>query len=212
MTNTTPIDSQSEGIHPALSAICVYMGSSPGSRPEYTAAAHALGTEIAAQNLELVYGGGSVGLMGVTADAALAAGGRVFGIITESLKAMEVEHNELNELAVVPDMHERKAVMANRADAFVALPGGFGTLDEFFEIITWAQLGIHGKPCGLLNIEGYFDKLIEFMAHSVNERFVHNDNLNDLIIASTPTELLAGFNAHYANPPTTAQKWLDRNS
>ncbi len=196
-------------LHPSLSAICVYMGSSSGNRPEYAQAAQALGTEIALHNLELVYGGGSVGLMGITADAALASGGRVLGVITEALKDMEVGHDQLSELAVVPGMHERKALMARRADAFVALPGGFGTMDEFFEIITWAQLGIHGKPCGLLNVEGYFDKLIEFMAHSVTERFVHGDHHNNLIVARTPAELIAGFNAHYHSPPASAQKWID---
>ena len=209
MSNQTSTRSRT---HPALSAICVYMGSSRGSRPEYANAAHLLGTEIANAQLELVYGGGSVGLMGITADAALAGGGRVLGVITESLKDMEVGHDRLSELAVVPGMHERKALMAERADAFVALPGGFGTMDEFFEIITWAQLGIHGKPCGLLNIEGYFDKLIDFMTHSVNERFVHDDHHNNLIVASTPGELIAGFNAHYNNPPASAQKWIDRTS
>lgn len=205
-------DTHNAPTHPALSAVCVYMGSSPGNRPEYARAAESLGAEIARQNLELVYGGGSVGLMGITADAALAGGGKVLGVITEALKDMEVGHDNLSELAVVPGMHERKALMADRADAFVALPGGFGTMDEFFEIITWAQLGIHGKPCGLLNIEGYFDKLIDFLAHSVNERFVHDDHHSTLIVASSPDELLAGFNAHYHQPPAAAQKWIDRTT
>jgi len=135
----------------------------------------------------------------------------VIGVITEALQEMEVGHDGLSELAVVPGMHERKALMAERADAFVALPGGYGTMDEFFEIITWAQLGIHGKPCGLLNIEGYFDKLLDFMAYSVSERFVHSDHHNNLIIANTPTELLARFNDYYKNPPISVKKWLDRN-
>ncbi len=197
--------------HPALSTVCVYMGSSPGSRPEYAAAAQLLGRKIAQQNLQLIYGGGSVGLMGITADAALSAGGRVIGVITDALQNMEVGHDGLSELAVVSGMHERKALMAARADAFVALPGGYGTMDEFFEIITWAQLGIHGKPCGLLNIEGYFDKLIDFMNHAVTERFVHSDHQNNLIVANAPEELLTSFSAYYHNPPASAQKWLDNN-
>lgn len=205
------MSTENTNIHQSLTAICVYMGSSPGSRPEYAQAAQLLGCTIAQNNLELVYGGGSVGLMGLTADAALAAGGKVFGVITEALKDMEVGHDGLSELAIVTDMHERKALMAARADAFVALPGGYGTLDEFFEIITWAQLGIHGKPCGLLNIDGYFDKLIEFMTHTVAERFVHDDQHSNLIIANTAAELLEGFSAHYHNPPASTQKWLDRN-
>ena len=195
-----------------LSSVCVYMGSSPGARPEYAAAAASLGKEIAQSDLRLIYGGGSVGLMGITANAALENGGHVLGVITETLQNMEVGHDDLTELAVVRDMHERKAMMARHADAFVALPGGFGTLDEFFEIITWAQLGLHGKPCGLLNISGYFDALLEFLQHSVNERFVADHHHGGLIVATNPEELLAGFRAHYdtASGPSTTGKWLDR--
>jgi len=193
-----------------MKSVAVYMGSSRGNRPEYAAAATALGKAIAEAQLKLVYGGGSVGLMGITADATLRHGGQVLGVITQRLKEMEVAHTSLTELEVVPGMHERKALMAEQADAFVALPGGFGTLDEFFEIITWAQLHIHNKPCGLLNIHGYFDSLLEFMQHSVNEEFVHGDHHSNLIIADTPDDLLAGFAAHYANPPPAVQKWTDR--
>lgn len=194
----------------ALRSVAVYMGSSRGNKSIYADAAQALGHALAAEQLTLVYGGGSVGLMGITADAVLAGGGQVLGVITEQLKDMEVEHRGLSELAVVPGMHERKALMAQRADAFVALPGGFGTMDEFFEIITWAQLRIHHKPCGLLNINGYFDALLEFIEHSVNEEFVHGNHHNNLIVAETPAELLAGFVNHYENPPAQVEKWTDR--
>lgn len=134
----------------------------------------------------------------------------MLGVITEQLKAMEVAHSGLTELAVVPGMHERKALMAKRADAFVALPGGFGTLDEFFEIITWAQLGIHNKPCGLLNIEGYFDPLLQFMTRSVACEFVQGEHLDNLVIASQADELLSGFAQHHENPPAKIEKWTDR--
>ena len=186
------------------------MGSSRGNNPAYANAAEALGHAIAKHQLQLVYGGGSVGLMGITADAVLESGGKVLGVITEKLKNMEVGHSGLTELAVVPGMHERKALMAKRADAFVALPGGFGTLDEFFEIITWAQLGIHDKPCGLLNIEGYFDPLLEFMARSVAAEFVQGQYLDNLIIATSAEDLLSRFARHYENPPNHIDKWTDR--
>jgi len=194
----------------SLRSVGVYMGSSRGNRPVYAQAARALGSAIAKAQLTLVYGGGSVGLMGITADAALAGGGEVLGVITEQLKTMEVEHRGLSELAVVPGMHERKALMAERADAFVALPGGFGTMDEFFEIITWAQLRIHSKPCGLLNIDGYFDSLLAFIEHSVHEEFVHGDHHNNLVVATTPAELLDGFRQHYQHPPAPVDKWTAR--
>ena len=194
----------------ALQSVAVYMGSSRGNRPVYAQAARTLGGALADAQLTLVYGGGSVGLMGITADAVLARGGKVLGVITEQLKTMEVEHRGLSELAVVPGMHERKALMAERADAFVALPGGFGTMDEFFEIITWAQLRIHSKPCGLLNIDGYFDSLLAFIEHSVQEEFVHGAHHNNLIVATTPAELLDGFKRHYQAPPAPVDKWTDR--
>lgn len=193
-----------------MKSVAVYMGSSRGNRPAYATAAHALGTALASKQLQLVYGGGSVGLMGITADAVLESGGEVLGVITQQLKEMEVAHNQLTELAVVPGMHERKALMAQRADAFVALPGGFGTLDEFFEIITWGQLRIHNKPCGLLNVEGYFDPLLGFLKRCVDDEFVQAHNYDNLIIANTPPELLQGFADHYENPPEQVEKWTDR--
>jgi len=193
-----------------MKSVAVYMGSSRGNDPVFADAARSLGAALARKELQLVYGGGSVGLMGITADAVLESGGSVLGVITEQLKSMEVAHEGLTELAVVPGMHERKALMAARADAFVALPGGFGTLDEFFEIITWAQLGIHNKPCGLLNIEGYFDPLLQFMANSVACEFVQGQHLDNLVIATTADEILSGFAQHQKNPPAKVEKWTDR--
>ncbi|MDE2146486.1 MAG: TIGR00730 family Rossman fold protein [Burkholderiales bacterium] len=153
-------------------SLCVYCGSRHGSRPAYTAAAQALGHAIGERGWQLVYGGGKVGLMGEVADAALAAGGRVVGVIPESLQRREVGHPGLHELHVVPTMHRRKQLMAERADAFVALPGGIGTLEELYEVWTWHQLGYHAKPVGLLNIDGYFDPLLQFMQGTVREGFL----------------------------------------
>jgi uncharacterized protein (TIGR00730 family) len=183
------------------------MGSSPGRRPEYRVAAQQLGVTLARQRLGMVYGGGNIGLMGVTADASLAHGGRVIGIITQSLKNMEVAHENLSELLIVDSMHERKAAMAARSDGFIALPGGLGTLDEFFEIITWAQLVLHNKPCGLLNIAGYFDGLLQFLDHSVNEHFVRPTHRENLIVAEDPATLIDRMQQYEAG---TESKWLDR--
>lgn len=159
-----------------LNAICIYCGSNFGARPEFTAAAKKIGREIAENGATLVYGGGNVGLMGVAADAALQAGGEVIGVIPQSLVDREVAHLGVTELKVVKTMHERKAIMENLSDAFVAMPGGFGTLDELFEIVTWAQLGIHSKPIGLLNVNGYFDKLVDWMDDSVAQKFIRADH------------------------------------
>ncbi|MDZ7591014.1 MAG: TIGR00730 family Rossman fold protein [Rubrivivax sp.] len=153
-------------------SLCVYCGSRHGVRPAYTAAARALGQAIGARGWQLVYGGGRVGLMGEVADATLAAGGRVVGVIPESLKRLEVGHGGLHELHVVPTMHLRKQMMAERADAFLALPGGIGTLEELYEVWTWRQLGYHDQPIGLLNVEGYYDELLRFMAHTVDQGFL----------------------------------------
>lgn len=185
------------------------MGSSPGRQADYLAAAQALGRSLAQQKLALVYGGGSVGLMGATADACLEAGGHVVGVITRSLARLEVGHDNLSELHVVETMHERKALMAERADAYVALPGGLGTLDEFFEILTWSQLGLHSKPCGLYNVSGYFDTLLQFIDHSVNERFVHAAHQETIVVARHSEELLDGLRARLNLPPA-GDKWLDR--
>jgi uncharacterized protein (TIGR00730 family) len=153
-------------------SVAVYCGSRHGQQAAYTAAARALGAAIGARGWQLVYGGGKVGLMGEVADATLAAGGRVVGVIPESLKQAEVGHSGLHELHVVPTMHVRKQMMAERSDAFIALPGGIGTLEELYEVWTWRQLGYHRKPMGLLNVAGYYDDLLRFMHHSVHQGFL----------------------------------------
>jgi uncharacterized protein (TIGR00730 family) len=179
-------------------SICVYCGSRHGMRPAYTAAARALGAAIGSRGWQLVYGGGKVGLMGEVADAAMAAGGRVIGVIPESLKQREVEHQGLDELHVVPTMHLRKQMMAERADAFIALPGGIGTLEELYEVWTWRQLGYHRKPIGLLNTEGYFDNLLRFMHHSVEEGFLSADQQAAVQVGTDPQVLLVDLVARAA--------------
>jgi uncharacterized protein (TIGR00730 family) len=174
---------------PELS-ICVYCGSRHGARPAYTAAARALGTAIGSRGWQLVYGGGKVGLMGEVADATLAAGGRVVGVIPESLQQREVGHRGLTELHVVPDMHVRKQMMAARADAFIALPGGIGTLEELYEVWTWQQLGYHDHPVGLLNVEGYYDDLLRFMRGTVSEGFLSASQHDVLKVSADPEALL----------------------
>jgi hypothetical protein len=185
--------------------ICVFAGSSTGVRKEYSAAARDLGRALAERDLGVVYGGGHVGLMGQLADEALACGGRVIGVITEELLAKEVGHRGLTELRVVKTMHERKAAMADLSDGFIALPGGFGTLDELFEAITWAQLGIHRKPCGLLNVHGYFDRLLAFVDHSVAEGFVRREYRDMLCVATNAAGLLDLMAAHR---PPVVEKWI----
>jgi uncharacterized protein (TIGR00730 family) len=164
-----------------MKAICVFCGSSLGARPEYGDAAAALGRAIAARGLTLVYGGSNVGMMCRLADAALAAGGRVVGVIPEQLVGWERAHRGLTELHVVSSMHERKALMAGLADAFVALPGGFGTFDEFFEVLTWAQLGIHTKPCALLNVAGYFNDLLAMFSRARADGFLYGDKAEPIV-------------------------------
>ena len=151
--------------------ICVFCGSNPGVNPAYKNAAAGLGRLLAERKIELVYGGGNIGLMGVLADAALEASGRVIGVIPESLMAKEVGHQGLTELRVVGSMHERKALMADLAEGFIALPGGYGTFEEFCEVVTWSQLGLHAKPCGVLNVEKYYDPLLALFDHAVKEGF-----------------------------------------
>lgn len=171
-------------------SICVYCGSRHGARPAYTNAARTLGTAIGAQGWQLVYGGGKVGLMGEVADATLAAGGRVVGVIPETLQKLEVGHVGLHELHVVPTMHVRKQMMAERADVFIALPGGIGTLEELYEVWTWRQLGYHDQPIGLLNVDGYYDDLLRFMRGTVAEGFLSATQLDSLQVGSDPLELL----------------------
>lgn len=171
-------------------SICVYCGARHGQKAAYTEAARALGTAIGVRGWQLVYGGGKVGLMGEVADATLAAGGRVVGVIPESLKRAEVGHGGLTELHVVPTMHVRKQMMAQRADAFIALPGGIGTLEELFEAWTWRQLGYHDQPIGLLNIDGYYDDLLRFMQHTVAQGFLSEAQNQVLTVQTGPEALL----------------------
>ena len=170
--------------------ICVYCGSRHGAQPVYTTLARNLGKAIGERGWQLVYGGGNVGLMGEVADAVIAAGGRAVGVIPESLMRREVGHQGLHELHVVPDMHVRKQMMAERADAFIALPGGIGTLEELYEVWTWRQLGYHQKPIALLNVAGYFDALLQFMRTTVTEGFLSQQQLDTLQVDDDPLRLL----------------------
>ena len=174
----------------AAFSVCVYCGSRFGTRPAYTDAARTVGRLIGDRGWQLVYGGGNVGLMGATADAVLAAGGRVVGVIPESLMQREVGHRGLSELHVVRTMHERKHLMAERADAFIALPGGIGTFEELFEMWSWRHLGYHAKPIGLLNTEGYYDTLAEFMGRTVADGFVTPGQMDAVVIDADPASLL----------------------
>ncbi|MBD1551780.1 TIGR00730 family Rossman fold protein [Pseudomonas typographi] len=191
----------------ALKSICVFCGASSGANPAYREAATQLGRQLAQRGLTLVYGGGKVGLMGVVADAALAAGGEVVGIIPQALKALEVGHGGLTRLEVVDGMHARKARMAELADAFVALPGGLGTLEELFEVWTWGQLGYHGKPLGLLEVNGFFDKLTGFLDHLVQENFVRQPH-RDMLQVREDADALIDALAQWQ--PTVLPKWADR--
>jgi uncharacterized protein (TIGR00730 family) len=173
-----------------MKAVCVYCGSSFGVSPVYTEAARAFGRALVAANLGLVYGGGKVGLMGVIADTVMAEGGRAIGVIPELLVNKEVGHEGLSELHVVPDMHHRKKLMADFSDAFVALPGGAGTLEELFEVYTWAQLGYHHKPVGVLNIDGFYDPLISLLKHTVSEGFMRQTYFDLLQIDNDPAALI----------------------
>lgn len=176
-------------------SVCVFAGSHPGARPAYAASARQLGREMAARGLTLVYGGGSVGLMGALASATLEAGGTVVGVIPQFLLDREVANLDVSELVVVETMHERKHGMYERADAFVALPGGLGTLEELFEMLTWLQLGRHGKPIGVLNVEGYYDGLLAFLDTAVGERFVRTAHRGLLEVATAPGPLLETLTA-----------------
>ena len=173
-----------------MHAVCVYCGSSTGADPGYVEAATAMGREIASRAMTLIYGCGSVGLMNATADAALATGGRAVGVITELLMQREVGHTGLSELHIVENMHQRKKLMADYADGFIALPGGLGTLEELFEVWTWRQLGYHNKPVGLLNVQGYYDPLLDFLAQSHEQGFVRAEVLAPLVVDTDPGRLL----------------------
>jgi len=175
--------------------ICVFTGSRDGSHPEYAEAARQLGRELVERNYGLVYGGGNVGLMKIIADTVLDLGGHVTGVIPDSLVSKEVAHRGLSDLRIVQSMHERKAMMAALSDGFIALAGGIGTMEEFFEVLSWAQLGIHRKPCGLLNTGGYYNRLIEFLDHAVEHDFLKPKHRSLLILANEPPEILSQFEA-----------------
>jgi uncharacterized protein (TIGR00730 family) len=189
-----------------MKSVCLYLGSSPGARPEYEAVVRQLATTIARRDMTLVYGGGNVGLMGIAANAALEAGGEVIGVIPADIAEKEVGHYGLTELQVVDSMHERKMRMAKLADGIIALPGGLGTLEELFEMLTWSQLGFHNKPIGLVNVAGYFDLLLAFLDHSVEERFVKQAH-RDLLLMDCDPELLLDRMVGYE--PPVIDKWLD---
>ncbi|TYT23956.1 TIGR00730 family Rossman fold protein [Luteimonas viscosa] len=189
-----------------MRSICVYCGSSTGNRPAYAERAVALGDRIAKQGLTMVYGGGNVGLMGIVADAVLQAGGEVVGVIPEQLVSWEVAHKGLTRLEVVGSMHERKMRMFDLSDAFVALPGGFGTLDEMFEMLTWRQLGIGNKPCAFLDVEDFFEPLIGMIDRMVAERFLHAAQRADLWHGDDIDAMLAWMRDY---SPSSASKWLD---
>jgi uncharacterized protein (TIGR00730 family) len=189
-----------------MKSVCLFCGSNKGVRPEYVAAAATFGRTLAEQGITLVYGAGNVGLMGVAADAALAAGGKVVGVIPEFLKAKEVAHLGLTELHVTQTMHQRKAMMAELADGFVALPGGFGTFDELFEILTWAQLSVHDKPVGLLDVAGFYQPLLALTRHAVAEGFVPASNMELFSHSPDVGQLLDAMRAYQ---PRQTLKWLD---
>lgn len=190
-----------------MNRVCVFCGSANGARPEYADAARELASALSHRGLGLVYGGGSVGLMGVLVGAMLAAGREVIGVIPKPLASRELAHPGLSDLRLVSTMPERKATMESLADAFIALPGGLGALEETLEILTWAQLGIHRKPVGVLNVGGYFDGLLEFLAHAVREGFVLREYFGLLLFGDTPAELLDRFETW--TPPTLPRAWLD---
>ncbi|MGA7634390.1 MAG: TIGR00730 family Rossman fold protein [Terriglobales bacterium] len=192
-----------------MKRICVFCGSSEGSRREYRAAAEETGAELVRRNIGLVYGGGNVGLMGIIADAVLKAGGEVQGVIPENLMAREVGHKGLMKLHVVRSMHERKALMADLSGAFIAMPGGFETLEEFCEVVTWTQLGLHAKPCGILNVRGYYTPLLRMFDHSVEERFLKPENRTLVLARESPADLLQALEEWR---PVRVEKWLDRDT
>jgi uncharacterized protein (TIGR00730 family) len=189
-----------------MQRVCVFCGSSAGGRPEYADAARRLGAALVRRGLGLVYGGGHVGLMGVIADAVLRAGGEVIGVIPQALVERELAQSGLTRLEVVDTMHQRKARMADLADAFAALPGGFGTCDELFEILTWAQLGLHAKPVGLLNVAGFFDPLRGWLDHMVRETFLKEKHRRLLLVADDPERLIDLLLHHRPEEPTP--KWI----
>lgn len=190
-----------------LNKICVNCASSPGVHPEYVEVSRELGKVLAQRGSALVYGGSNVGLMGEAANAALNHGGEVIGVITEELN-QKVGHRNLRELHVVPTMHERKTMMFQLSDGFIAMPGGLGTLEEVLEVLTWAQLGLHFKPVGFLNVRGYFDRLMDFLDHAVDQRFLRAEHRQMLLVEKKPEQLLAAMEAYR---PSVVEKWIDRS-
>lgn len=191
-----------------MKAVCVFCGSSPGRQPGFVEAAAALGRTIARRGLTLVYGGAQVGLMGVLANAAMDEGGTVHGVITRGLETKEITHRGLTHLDVVETMHERKAAMADRADGFVMLPGGLGTFDEFFEAATWTQLGVHDKPCGILDVDGYFAPLQAMLDNATGQGFVRTEHRGLILVDAAADTLLDRMDAW---EPVVVDKWIDRD-
>jgi uncharacterized protein (TIGR00730 family) len=191
-----------------VQSLCVFCGSRQGLDPAYTKAARLLGTMLAEANIRLIFGGGHVGLMGVVSNAALEAGGDVIGVIPRSLVERELAHAGLTDLRIVGSMHERKALMSDLSEGFITLPGGTGTLEEFFEVLTWAQLGEHEKPCGLLNVAGYYDPLLSVFDHMVHKGFLSQSNRALVLVESEPERLLKRIESY--QPPKTA-KWIDQS-
>jgi uncharacterized protein (TIGR00730 family) len=190
-----------------MKKICVFCGSSFGSNKNYSDAATELGNFIAKNEMELIYGGASVGLMGEIASAVLNAGGKVVGVIPKQLIEKEVAHTGLTELHVVDSMHERKKMMADLADAFIAMPGGFGTLEEIFEVVAWGQLNLHSKPLGLLNVNGYYDSLIKFLDHTVKENFIKPEHREMILVDDKPGQLIAKL-INYIPPQVDKADWI----
>ena len=191
---------------PMMKTVCVFCGANAGANPAYAEAARAFGTLLATSGRRLVTGGGRVGLMGIVADAVLAAGGEAVGVIPTSLLEKEVQHKGLTALHVVGSMHERKAMMAELSDGFVALPGGIGTLEEFFEVWTWAQIGLHGKPYGLLDVAGFYTPLVRFLQSTVEQKFLRAEHLDMVYVEAEGAPLLARMDGHQ---PTVVSKWID---
>jgi len=191
-----------------MKRVGVFCGSNRGTRPAYVDAARAMGNTLARRGIGLIYGGGCVGLMGELADTVMKAGGEVIGAIPQMLVARELAHLTITELRVVQSMHERKATMADLSDAFIALPGGFGTFEEFCEMITWAQLGLHQKPCGILNVEHYYDPLLALFDRAVEEGFLNNENRRLVLEADDPDKLLDSMLSY---KPAHTEKWIDRD-
>jgi uncharacterized protein (TIGR00730 family) len=192
-----------------VTAISVFCGSRSGNDPQFKNAAIELGKTLVKNNISLVYGGGKIGLMGILADAVLQEGGEVTGVIPEFLEQKELAHPDINALHVVKSMHERKELISNISDGFIALPGGLGTMDELFEIVTWAQLGLHNKPCGVLNVNGYYDNIINFLNHSVNNEFIQQEFVDMIVVDDNPKILLQRF-FEYKHPEIEKRLELEK--